>query len=245
LYECKEYKGMSTPTRIRRSQESKLIPPLEPGDELTRSEFERRYEAMPELKKAELIEGVVHMPSPVRWNHHASPHADLMGWLAYYRAYTPHVRVGDNGTLRLDMENEPQADGAMIIEPECGGKVKFSADDFVEGSPELTAEVAASSVSIDLNKKLRVYRRNEVLEYLVWRVLDREIDWFVLRDGRYDGLSPDAAGIYRSEVFPGLWLDAAALTKFDLATALKVLQQGLESAEHAAFVARLEQAAPR
>src|SRR5438067_5571861 len=98
-------------------------PPLEAGDRLTRDEFERRYEAMPHLKKAELIEGEVYMPSPVRWNQHAGPHADLIGWLFFYRAHTPGVRVGDNGSLRLDMENEPQADAAMIIEPAFGGQV--------------------------------------------------------------------------------------------------------------------------
>jgi hypothetical protein len=165
-----------------------------------------------------------------------------MGWMVHYQAYTRHVAVGDNGSLRLDMENELQADGAMIIEPACGGQVKISADDFIEGGPELAAEVSSSSVSIDLNKKFRVYRRNNVLEYLVWRVLDREFDWFVLREDHYDRLVIDAAGICKSTVFPGLWLDGAALADFDLAKALKALQQGLDSPEHAAFVARLDAA---
>ncbi len=232
---------MSSPTTTRLGPAADpgiATPPLEPGDELTRIEFERRYAAMPALKKAELIEGVVHMPAAVRWNQHATPHAHLMGWLAHYRAFTPHVEIGDNGSLRLDMENEPQADAAMIIEPAWGGKVKLGADDFVEGGPEFVAEIAASSVSIDLGKKLRVYRRNNVLEYLVWRVLDRQIDWFALREGRYDRLVPDASGICRSLVFPGLWLDAEALAAFDLAGALKVLQQGLDSPEHASFAGR-------
>jgi putative restriction endonuclease len=225
------------PTRLPQT------PPLEPGDQLTRDEFERRYDAMPQLKKAELLEGEVHMPSPVRWNQHAGPHADLIGWLVYYRAFTPGVRVGDHGSLRLDMDNEPQPDAAMIVEPRHGGRVQLSPDDYVIGAPELVAEVAASSVSIDLATKLRIYRRNQVQEYLVWRVLERAIDWFVLRQSQYERLTPDAEGVYRSEAFPGLWLDSAALTRFDVATVLQCAQKGLGAPEHAAFVARLRQAA--
>jgi Uma2 family endonuclease len=218
---------------------------LEPGDRLSRDEFERRYEGMPELKKAELLEGVVHMPSPVRWNRHAGPHADLITWLGVYRASTPGVRVGDNGSLRLDLDSEPQPDAAMIIDPGHGGNVRLSADDYVEGGPEFIGEIASSSVNIDLNTKLRVYRRNQVQEYLVWRVLDQEIDWFVLRQSDYERLVPGTDGHLRSEVFPGLWLDPAALIRLDLAAVLQVLQQGLASPEHAAFVAHLHQAAAR
>jgi len=216
------------------------IPPLEPGDHLTRDEFERRYAAMPQIKKAELIEGVVYMPSPVRFKKHCSPHADLIWWLNHYRVFTPGVRVGGNSTVRLDLENEPQPDGLMIVEPSHGGRVVISTDDYIEGSPDLVAEVSASSASFDLHTKLRVYRRNEVREYVVWRVLDGAIDWFVLRQGAYSPLPLSKAGIYQSEVFPGLWLDPAALARSDLAAVLQVLQQGLASPEHAAFVARLQ-----
>jgi hypothetical protein len=219
------------------------LPPLEPGDQLTRDEFERRYAAMPRLKKAELLEGVVHMPSAVRWNQHGVPHANVIGWMVYYQAFTPGVRVGDNSTLRLDLDSEPQPDAMMLVEPSYGGKVRLSPDDYVEGSPEQVVEIAASSVNIDLNLKLRIYRRNGVQEYLVWRVLDRAFDWFVLRGAQYDRITPTAAGIYQSEVFPGLWLDAAAMTRFDMAAVLQVLQQGLASPEHAAFVTRLQQRA--
>lgn len=219
-------------------------PPLEPGDHLTREEFERRYEAMPGLKKAELIEGVVYMPSPVRLDQHGSPHAHLIGWLVVYLANTPGVRVGDNSTLRLDLGNEPQPDALMLIEPACGGQVALGADGYVEGGPELVAEVAASSVAIDLHTKLRVYRRNRVQEYLVWRVLDRAVDWFVLRQGEYDRLPLSPAGFYQSEVFPGLWLDPEALVRSDVGTVLRVLQQGIASPEHAAFVARLQGSGP-
>lgn len=213
--------------------------PLEPGDHLTREEFERRYDAMPHLKKAELIEGVVFMPSPVRWKQHAGPHAGFMGWISTYWAYTPGVMAGDNASMRLLMESMPQPDAALLILPEHGGRAKFDEDDYVVGGPELAGEIAASTASIDLNAKFRVYRRNEVQEYIVWRVLDKAVDWFVLREGDYNRLPLDSDGIYRSIVFPGLWLDPAALTRLDLARVLQVVQQGIATPEHTAFVERL------
>jgi Uma2 family endonuclease len=219
------------------------LPPLENGDRLTRDEFERRYEAMPHLKKAELIEGVVYVPSPVRYRHHGAPHAHLITWLGQYAAGTPGVEVSDNSTVRLDLDNEPQPDALLLIDPICGGQTRFSTDDYIEGSPELVAEVASSSVSYDLHAKLHVYRRNGVREYLVWRVLEQAIDWFVLRAGQYERLPVDANGLLRSEVFPGLWLDPGALVQGDLATVLASVQQGLGSPEHATFVARLHQSA--
>lgn len=219
------------------------LPPLEPGDQLGRDEFERRYAAMPHLKKAELIEGTVYMPSPVRWKRHAGPHADVIGWLAFYRAHTPGVEVGDNGTVRLDLENEPQPDATLIVEPGYGGRVRIDPDDYIAGAPDMVVEIASSSASVDLYTKFRVYRRNEVYEYLVWRVLDAAIDWFVLRGSQYERLVADPDGLLRSAMFPGLWLDATSLVQRDLATVLRVLQQGLNSPEHAAFVVRLLQAA--
>jgi Uma2 family endonuclease len=210
---------------------------------LTREEFERRYEAMPHVKKAELIEGVVYMPSPVRMDQHGSPQADLIGWLWHYRAFTAGVRVGDNATVRLDLDNEPQPDGLMIREPSHGGRVVIGADGYVEGAPELVGEIAASSASFDLHTKFHVYRRNHVQEYIVWRVADATIDWFALRRGKYARLSLNAAGIYQSKVFPGLWLDPTAMVRGDLPEVLRVLQEGIASPEHAAFVAKLRQAA--
>lgn len=212
---------------------------LENGDRLTRAEFERRYEAMPHLKKAELIEGVVYVPSPVRHRQHGSPHAHLVSCLGLYAANTPGVEVGDNSSVRLDLDNEPQPDALLFIEPARGGQVRIGTDGILEGAPELVAEVASSSVSYDLHAKLHVYRRNGVREYIVWRVLEREIDWFVLRAGQYERLPVDANGRLQSEVFAGLWLDPAALVRGDLSTVLVVVQQGLASPEHAAFVMRL------
>ncbi|HZK81863.1 MAG TPA: Uma2 family endonuclease [Humisphaera sp.] len=211
------------------------IAPLEPGDQLTRDEFERRFDATPGLKKAELIEGVVYMHPAVRAKAHGGPHADIVACLVYYRSMTPGVEVYDNSSIRLDLDNEPQPDAAMLIAPEFGGQVKISDDDYIEGAPELVVEVSSSSVSIDLNAKLRVYRRNGVREYLVWRVLDRVLDQFVLREGRFDAIPASADGILRSTLFPGMWLDTAALIRGDIAAVFGLLQQGTQSPEHAAF----------
>jgi Uma2 family endonuclease len=215
------------------------IPPLQSGDRLTVEEFERRYDAMPHLKKAELIEGVVYVGSPVSEDH-ASPHFDSIFWLGIYRASTPGIIGGDNGTLRLDVGSMPQPDAYLRIDSRLGGKARLGPDRFVIGAPELIDEIAVTSANYDLREKLEVYRRNEVQEYVVWRVWDRAIDWFVLREGKYERLEPGADGVYRSVVLPGLWLDAAALLRGDLATVGRVAQEGIGSEEHTAFVARLK-----
>lgn len=218
------------------------IPPLREGDRLSREEFERRYDAMPWLKKAELLEGVVHMPSPVRFQQHASPHACLVWWLTTYHAATAGTMVGDNGTVRLDRANEPQPDAQLFIAPKYGGQVRLGPDDYVEGAPDLVAEVSASSAGIDLGVKLPIYLRNKVREYIVWRVADKEIDWFALHQDQYEKLPLIDHRIFKSEIFPGLRLDAAAMVRFDLAEVLRVLQSEPASPEHQQFVARLKAA---
>ena len=216
----------------------KNVPLLQNGDCLTRPEFERRYEAMPQLKKAELIEGVVYMPSPVRYEGHGRQHSALNGWLLVYSASTPGVAVADNTTVRLDLDNEPQPD--VMLRIVHGGQSRVDAEGFIEGAPELVAEVASSSVAYDLHQKLDVYRRHGVREYIVWRTQDNAIDWFILREGHYEQLPLDAHGLYKSETFPGLWLDPTALLADDLATVLNVLGTGASSQEHAQFVGRLK-----
>ncbi len=201
------------------------IPPLENGDHLTLAEFEHRYGAMPHLKKAELIEGIVYMASPLRIRQHGNPHSSIIGWLMVYQAYTPGVQLGDNCTVRLDPDNEPQPDALLRIETD--GQSTISEDGYVEGAPELIAEIAASTVSIDVHDKLKVYRRNQLQEYIVWRVDDQELDWFRLVEGKYIQLIANEKGSISSEVFPGLWLDKQALLTGDLAKVLAVLQQGL------------------
>jgi Uma2 family endonuclease len=216
------------------------VPELRAGDRLSRAEFERRYAAMPQVKKAELIEGVVYMPSPVTQEDHGGPHFDVITWLGIYRIATKGVQGGDNSTLRMDLKNEPQPDAFLRILPEFGGQSRNSGK-YIAGSPELIFEVAASSASYDLHDKLSAYQRNGVREYVVWRVWDQQIDWFVLREDGYERLRLNRAGRYESGVFPGLWLDPAALVRGDMVQVHAVLQQGLASAKHAAFVRRLEQ----
>ncbi|MDX2229333.1 MAG: Uma2 family endonuclease [Leptolyngbyaceae cyanobacterium bins.349] len=216
------------------------IPPLENGDRLTRHEFERRYNAMPKVKKAELIEGRVYMASPVRQVNHGRPHAHIMGWLFAYCAATPGVDLGDNATVRLDLDNEPQPDGLLRLEPAAGGQSRIDADGYIQGAPELIVEVAASSASYDLDEKLRVYRRNGVQEYLVWQVSDRRIDWFSLQDGDYKRLEPNSTGVVQSLVFPGLWLAVPMLLLGELASVLAALQTGLQTPDHQTFVTQLQ-----
>lgn len=214
--------------------------PLEPGDRLTRAEFERRYAQMPHVKKAELIEGIVYMPSAVRLKKHANPHGLVVTWMGHYSAFTPCVILGDNSSARLDLDNMPQPDALLMIEPECGGQARISEDDYVELGPELVAEISASTASFDLHTKLAVYRRSGIREYIVWRVLDRALDWFVLREGDYVPLKADDHGILRSTVFPGLWLDRAALLGGQMARVLNVLDSGIATPEHSAFAQLLQ-----
>jgi Uma2 family endonuclease len=213
---------------------------LENGDRLSRAEFERRYQAMPHLKKAELIEGVVYVSSPVRIRRHAEPHAKIMLWLGTYQVVTPNVMLGDNPTVRLDLDNEPQPDALLRIDEERGGQSYISEDDYIEGAPELAVEVTASTASYDLHDKLRAYQRNGVQEYLVWLVQEKQFRWYVLQADQYVQQQPNEAGILMSHVFPGLWLAVNALLNGEMTQVLAVLQQGINSAEHQAFVEKLQ-----
>ncbi|MBF2049926.1 MAG: Uma2 family endonuclease [Leptolyngbya sp. IPPAS B-1204] len=217
------------------------IPPLENGDRLNRYEFERRYAAMPNLKKAELIEGIVYIPAALRFRSHGQPHGWMIGWLFTYATATPGVLLGDNPTVRLDLDNEPQPDAVLLIDPAVGGQARLSDDDYIEGAPELIVEIAASSAAIDLHAKKQVYRRNGVQEYIVWQVLDQTLSWFVLEQGEYVELPIDATGILCSRVFPGLRLASTELLTGNMQQVLAVLQAGLQSSEHTAFIQRLNQ----
>lgn len=213
--------------------------PLENGDRLSRCEFERRYECRPDIKKAELIEGIVYLSLPVRARSHGEPHAHIMTWLGVYCAATPGVHLADNATVRLDLDNEPQPDALLRLEPDTGGRSAITADDYIEGAPELIVEVAASSAAYDLHDKLQVYRRNGVQEYLVWQVYDRRLDWFQWTQDGYAALTPDSSGVIHSQMFPGLQLAVPALLRGDMAQVLAILQKGLGTPEHRTFAARL------
>jgi Uma2 family endonuclease len=209
------------------------------GDSLTRDEFERRYAAMPDVKKAELIEGVVYMGSPVHYLQHGRPEHVLGSWLGFYEVRTPGVDAGHNSTLRLDLDNEPQPDLLLRIPEHTGGLSRVTLDGYLEGAPELVIEVAASSTSMDLHQKLTAYRRNGVREYIVHRVEDGEVDWFVLEGGTYVRQAPDANGCLASRVFPGLVLDVAALLHGDLGALHATIERATGTPAHHAFVQRL------
>jgi Uma2 family endonuclease len=214
-------------------------PPLHSGDRLTRAEFARRYALHPAIKKAELIDGVVYVASPVRHRQHGKPHSLLVGWIITYAAATPGVDFSDNATVVLDLENEHQPDALLRLEPHHGGRSRVSGDDYIEGPPDLIVEVAASSAAYDLHDKKRVYARTGVREYLVAQAYEQRVDWWELREGVFTPLPPGADGTLRSRVFPGLWLDPAALWAGDATALLAALQRGLADPAHAAFVERL------
>jgi Uma2 family endonuclease len=216
-----------TPVRER-------VPPLHNGDRLDAVEFRRRYESMPAGTRAELIEGIVYlMPSPVRHTEHGRPNSRICWWLTSYAVHTPGVDDGTNSTTRLDLGNEPQPDALLRLDR---GQSRIDEEGYIVGAPELVAEIAGSSVAIDLHRKLDAYLRNGVREYLVWRVDDDAIDWFVRREDRFEPLPRDPAGVTRSETFPGLWLSVPAMLALDGSAVLRVLNEGLAQAAHAAFV---------
>lgn len=219
------------------------VPPLQNGDRLDVAEFERRWDAMPLLKRAELIDGVVYMAAALSHDFHAAPHVRLTFAVGLYLAGTPGLTAGDNGSVRLDPRNMPQPDLYVLILPTHGGQARISDDGFVVGAPEMALEVSASSASYDLHDKLEVYRRTGVREYVVWRTYDFDIDYFRLVDGRYEPMPVGEDGIYRSDVFPGLWLDGRALLAGDLAAVQRTIAAGLATPEHAAFVERLSASA--
>lgn len=215
------------------------LPPLENGDRLTAREFLRRYEAMPHLKKAELIEGKVHMASPVRYSMHGAQDSLIQMCLSVYAAATPGVRSAVNTTIQLDVDNVPQPDSFLFIEHACGGQALLDRDGYVEGAPELVVEIAASSASIDRHEKQHAYRRNGVGEYWVWLSEEGRFEFWVLNDDRYEPLPPGTGGVLSSRAFPGLWLHTREALKLNSAAVLKTLQSGLRSRAHKEFVQRL------
>jgi len=212
------------------------VPELAAGDKLTREEFLARWEANPEITKAELIGGIVFMPSPVSVEHGEMEGA-LGTWLGTYIAATPGTASGHNTTSFL-LEDTPQPDLYLRLLPEYGGK-SWVEDRYLQGVPEFLAEVCRSSASYDLHVKLDLYQAAGVPEYLAVLLFEREIRWYVLINGRYELLQADVDGLWRSRIFPGLWLDGQALLAGNLQQVLSRLQQGLNSPEHKQFVALL------
>lgn len=227
--------------KSKTNRDEKKVPRLQNGDRLTRAEFERRYSAMPNTKKAELIEGVVYMPSPVSHKNHGKPHAYLLTAFGVYHASTTGTDLSDNATVRLDLDNEPQPDILLRIEKNAGGSSLVDEDGYIQGSPELVAEIANSTASYDMHDKLNAYRRNGVQEYLVWLVGEQKIHWFALQEDEYQQLKADDDGVVKSHILPGLWINIKALLDNELGLVLATVQAGLQSSEHKAFAAQLQE----
>ena len=199
------------------------IPALENGDRLTVGEFMRRYHAATGVRKAQLIEGFVHMPSPVNATHHAKPDGIIQLWLGTYSLDHPELEVYPNATLILDGDNAVQPD-AILCQPQRGGAVWLDDDGNLHGAPGLVCEIASTSASIDLHAKFQAYRRNGVAEYLVWIVQEKSVRWFLLEDG--DCIQQkEVVGTLASKKFPGLTLDVKALLKQDKAKLIEGLKR--------------------
>jgi len=227
-------KSLKTRPKLLRARPAARVPavtppkarPLENGDRLTAAEFLRRYEAAPELRKVQLIEGIVHMPSPVRIEAHARPDGLIQLWLGFYALEHPGLELLPNATLLLDPDNAPQPDAILCTAPQPGGKVWLNDKDYLCGAPELVCEVAASSASVDLHDKFRAYRRNGIQEYLVWLTQEKRVRWFHLEDQEYVE-QKEKSGRLTSSVFPGLVLDVKALLKGDKTKLIATLRTGI------------------
>lgn len=212
--------------------------PLRSGDVLDQPTFHRRYEAMPDGFNAELIDAIVYVHGRITYAH-ATLSATVHYWLGCYSMHTPGTCGMARPTVILDHSNEPQPDAGLRIEQEHGGHSWIGPDDYICGSPELFVEIAYSSESIDLHQKRRAYERAGVQEYVVVLIRESAVRFFRLEQHAYHEVSADADGIWRSSVFPGLWLNVRALLDRDGLALLETVQRGIGSEAHQQFVAQL------
>ncbi len=218
---------------------TRSLPPLENGDRLDQKTFHARYQAMPEACRAELIGGIVYMPSPQKVPHGKAQKL-VVRWLDEYAEATPGTEALVNNTQILGPDSEPEPDACLFVTPECGGQVFTDADDYLNGAPELIVEVSSATESIDLHGKKRDYERAGVSEYVVLALRMQQVFWFVRQRAKYKEVPLPADGIFRSRQFPGLWLDAEAMLRDQRPGVLAALKQGLATPEHAAFRAKLK-----
>jgi Uma2 family endonuclease len=231
---------MSSPPRttpVRPLAEGDPLPALEPADRLDQKTFHARYEAMPKAVKAELIGGRVYMPSPLK-RPHGRIHYWVIRWLGAYEDATPGLETFDNTTNIMGPESEPQPDVCLLIAPEKGGQTREE-DEYIVGAAELVVEIASSTDSIDLHDKKADYEKAGVREYVVVVMRQARVLWLVLRDGKFVEHAPGEDGLFRSQVFPGLWLDPTALLRGDVPRLVEVVRLGIASPEHTTFVTTL------
>lgn len=237
---------MPSADRVTKAPSGKrFVPPFENGDRMDQQTFHELYKQTPEGFKAELIGGVVHMASPLKFFSHGEPHSRLDTWLGVYCADTAGTASANNSTNIMGAESEPQPDLTMIILPEAGGQARINDDDYLVGGAELLVEVANSTVAIDTHAKFQDYQRAGVREYIIVIVVTQEVEWYVNGRRGFMALKPDVDGILKSRVFPGLWLDPAAIFERSAKRLLAILNEGLASEEHAKFVKKLEAKAKR
>jgi Uma2 family endonuclease len=222
---------------VEHGQTKTLLPPLVAGQHLDQPTFHERYAEMPDGTWAELVGGRVFMPSPAR-NEHSGPDDDVAYWCGHYKRATKGLRSGKNATVILGPFGETQPDGHLRIPQALGGQTRIERG-YIVGAPELVIEIARSSRSYDLNEKKAEYAQAGVLEYLVVELEPDRAHWFILKNSRFENLPVEADGIYRSSIFPGLWLDGDALFAEDMDRVIEVLDQGIRTPEHAAFTAKL------
>ena len=222
----------------------KTLPPIENGDQLDQKTFHARYEAMPEDCRAELIGGIVHMPSPQKLPHSRAQKL-VIRWLDEYGEATPGTEALTNNTQILGPDSEPEPDACLFITPEYGGQVRVDKEEYLHGAPELIAEVSWATESIDLHRKKDDYEKAGVREYVVLALRMQQVFWFVRQRGKYKEVALPADGVFRSREFPGLWLDAEAVLGNDRQRVLAALRQGLATPEHAAFLAKLAKQASK
>lgn len=223
-----------------KSQPQPLSIGLNTGDRMSRQEFHDIYETMPDDFKAELIGGIVYVSMPLK-RPHAKSHMRLSSIFDRYAAKTPGVEGCDNATIFLGKKDELQPDLCMRILPGNGGQSKTTYDNYIDGAPEFVAEVAHSSRAIDLHRKLDRYSKFGVLEYMVVCLSPKEIYWFELQESHRRVRSDK--GIFRSRIFPGLWINEEALLSMDYDVSMQTIDQGLASAEHTEFVEQLKRKA--
>jgi len=224
--------------RVFRGLEGPFVAPFEDGDVMDQPTFHKLYEAAPQHFRAELIGGVVHLPSPVGMRH-GKPHSILGAWLAFYSAESIGTESFIDITAIIGGDSEPQPDVSLIISPEAGGQTKVSEDDYLTGSPELAVEISHTTTLVDLHAKKQMYEKYGVREYIVVETKRRAIHWFIRRDSKFVAIKPGADGLFKSRVFPGLWLEPGAVFEQSAKKLLSVLEAGLATPEHAKFTAKL------
>ena len=222
----------------RRVSEKKA-PLLDSGYHLSSEEFHDRYTQMPENVRAELIEGIVYVASPI-YMPHSGQHLFLATLCGAYEFETPGILGAIAGSVRLDGSNEYQPDLHLRIAPECGGRTSNPDQKLVLGGPEFVVEISNTTLGMDLHEKFEVYQRDGVLEYLVWELKEEVIELFSLQEGSFQKIKPDVKGVLKSATMPGLWFNVPAILAGDKRAALRTLREGLKSPEHTKFVKRLQ-----